>query len=151
MAYCTNCGRKIEETFDFCPECGSKITTGSRSSTTEYINFEKNERMKICPECNAEMPEDAFYCLNCGKPFENCQNDFEEVQMQVKRQFGTWKNKWVALILCICLGWIGAHRYYEGKIITALIYTFTLGFFGIGWVIDIIRLALKPNPYLAKR
>ena len=71
--------------------------------------------------------------------------------MQVKRQFGTWKNKWVALILCICLGWIGAHRYYEGKNITALIYTFTLGFFGIGWVIDIIRLALKPNPYLAKR
>ena len=70
MAYCTNCGRKIEETFDFCPECGSKITTDSISSTTEYINFEKNERMKICPECRAEMPEDAFYCLNCGRPFE---------------------------------------------------------------------------------
>lgn len=71
--------------------------------------------------------------------------------MQVKLQFGTWKNKWIALFLCIFLGWIGAHRYYEGKIVSALIYTFTLGILGIGWIVDIVRLAFKPNPYLAKR
>lgn len=151
MAYCTRCGKKIEDTFEFCPECGSKITAEQAGSTVENVNFEEDGPMKICPRCKSAMPEDAFYCLNCGVPFEDCQKDFEAVQMQVKRQFGTWKNKWVALTLCIFLGWIGAHRYYEGKKITGLIYTFTFGIFGIGWFIDIIRLVLKPNPYLAKR
>ena len=151
MSYCTNCGKKVEDTFVFCPECGNKINLDNRKSDTENIKNNDEEQMKICPKCKAEMPEDAFYCICCGEPFEECQKDFETVQMQVKRQFGTWKNKCIALFLCIFLGWIGAHRYYEGKTISALIYTFTLGIFGIGWGVDIIRLAFKPNPYLAKR
>nr|WP_313339992.1 TM2 domain-containing protein [Sedimentibacter sp.] len=63
---------------------------------------------------------------------------------------GTWKNKWVSLLLCIFLGWLGAHKFYEGKLIIGLIYLFTLGLFGIGWLVDIIRLSFKPNPYQVK-
>lgn len=149
MAYCTNCGKKIETTFVFCPECGRKIF--EEHMDFETTNDERNVRMKICPKCKAEMPEDIFYCLCCGETFKDSQKDFDAVQMQVRRQFGTWKNKWIALFLCIFLGWIGAHRYYEEKMISALIYTFTIGVFGIGWIVDIIRLAFKPNPYLAKK
>lgn len=56
-------------------------------------------------------------------------------------------NKWVAFFLCLFLGVIGAHKFYEGKIIMGFIYLFTAGIFGIGWFIDLIRILCKPNPY----
>lgn len=51
------------------------------------------------------------------------------------------KNKMVALLLCIFLGEFGFHRFYTGKIGTGLLYLLTCGFFGIGWIIDIILIA----------
>ena len=56
-------------------------------------------------------------------------------------------NKWTAFVLCVFLGYLGAHRFYEGKVILGIIYLFTFGLFGIGWFIDIIRILCKPNPY----
>lgn len=51
------------------------------------------------------------------------------------------KNKTVALLLCIFLGLLGIHRFYVGKIGTGIIYLFTGGLFGIGWIVDIISIA----------
>jgi len=34
------------------------------------------------------------------------------------------------------IGWTGAHRFYYGRPISGTIYFFTLGLFGVGWVID---------------
>ncbi len=56
-------------------------------------------------------------------------------------------NKWVAFLLCLFLGVLGIHKFYEGKIIFGLIYLFTGGLFGIGWIVDCILILLKPNPY----
>ncbi|XP_063959227.1 uncharacterized protein LOC135154915 [Lytechinus pictus] len=42
--------------------------------------------------------------------------------------------------LCIALGFLGAHYYYLGMRTKGLLYTATLGFFGIGWLIDWFRL-----------
>lgn len=57
------------------------------------------------------------------------------------------KNKYVSLLLCIFLGGFGAHKFYEGKIGMGILYIFTGGLFGIGWIVDIITIVLKPNPY----
>ena len=48
------------------------------------------------------------------------------------------KNKWVALVLCLTLGWLGVHRFYTGKIGTGFLYMVTRGFWGIGIVVDLI-------------
>lgn len=37
-------------------------------------------------------------------------------------------------------GGVGAHRYYQGKIGTGLLYTFTAGLVGIGVLVDIFTL-----------
>ncbi len=52
------------------------------------------------------------------------------------------KSRLVALLLCIFLGEFGAHRFYVGKIGTGLLYLFTAGLFGIGWIIDLIKICL---------
>lgn len=55
------------------------------------------------------------------------------------------KSKWVSLLLCLFLGWLGAHRFYERKIPTGILYLCTLGLLGIGWIFDIWLLLIKPN------
>ena len=50
------------------------------------------------------------------------------------------KSKWVALILCVFLGLLGGHNFYCGKTGLGILYLLTVGLFGIGWVIDIIRI-----------
>jgi TM2 domain-containing membrane protein YozV len=49
----------------------------------------------------------------------------------------------VDLVLCIFLGPIGVHKFYEGKVGIGILYIFTGGLFMIGWIIDIIIIATK--------
>ncbi len=47
------------------------------------------------------------------------------------------------LILTIFGGWFGLHQFYQKNIGLGLIYFFTVGLFGIGWVIDILKVIIK--------
>ncbi len=44
----------------------------------------------------------------------------------------------VALLLCICLGFLGIHRFYTGHIVIGMIQLLTVGGFGIWWLVDLI-------------
>ena len=62
-------------------------------------------------------------------------------------RFGRPRNKWVAVLLCFFLGFLGGHKFYEGKAGMGILYILTCGLFGIGAIIDFIVLLCKPNPY----
>ncbi len=34
-------------------------------------------------------------------------------------------------------GFLGAHRFYYGKPVSGMVYMFTFGLFGIGWIVDL--------------
>ena len=53
------------------------------------------------------------------------------------------KKDTTALFLCLFFGIWGAHKFYEGKIKTGLLYVFTFGGFYIGWIRDIIKYLKK--------
>lgn len=52
------------------------------------------------------------------------------------------KSRTVALLLAIFLGEFGAHRFYVGKIGTGILYLCTGGLFGIGWLVDLIKICV---------
>lgn len=53
-----------------------------------------------------------------------------------------YKSWIVALLLAIFLGVGGIHRFYVGKIGTGILWLCTGGFFGIGYIVDIICIAI---------
>jgi TM2 domain-containing membrane protein YozV len=47
------------------------------------------------------------------------------------------KSYGVTLTLTILFGLLGIHRFYVGKVGTGVLYLFTAGLLGFGWIIDI--------------
>ncbi len=48
----------------------------------------------------------------------------------------------IAILLWFFLGIFGAHRFYLGYWRSGLLWLFTLGFLGVGWIIDMLRVAV---------
>ncbi len=51
-------------------------------------------------------------------------------------------NKKIDFILCLTLGYLGIHKFYEKKISMSILYLFTGGLFFIGWIYDCIQLGI---------
>ena len=124
------------------------------------------EKTKFCKHCGAKIPEAAVICTACGCQVEeikkseqpniviNNSNMNTNTNTNTNVNAGMYglraKNKWVAFFLCLFLGFIGAHKFYEGKVGMGILYLFTGGLLGIGWFIDCIVLLFKPNPYFVR-
>lgn len=54
MAYCKNCGTKLDDGAKFCPECGAEI---------------KDNGTKFCAKCGNERKGTEKFCSQCGTPF----------------------------------------------------------------------------------
>lgn len=134
-------------------------TTENQAASTDKIET------KFCKHCGGKIAKDAVICTLCGRQVEeisgnnaaapqiivNNSNTSSNVNANTNVNNGhgyKLKNKWVALTLCILLGFFGAHKFYEGKAGLGVLYLFTCGLFGIGIIIDFITLLFKPNPYM---
>ena len=90
-----------------------------------------------------EKKFDEVYCASCGKAIK--------VQAELCPFCGVWQSagnvsekSWgTCLMLFIFLGWIAAHRFYAGKVGTAILYIITLNGIGIWWLIDLILILSK--------
>lgn len=73
----------------------------------------------FCKNCGKELSKEAKMCPNCGQP--------------MKMSINTDKNKWVALLLWLFLGSVGAHQFYVGNNGKAIWYI--VGVFFLFWLI----------------
>jgi len=60
----------------------------------------------------------------------------EELEIEAEKECSSY-SRFLVLFQAI-IGFVGLHRYMVGKIGTAVVFTFTLGFLGIGYLIDLI-------------
>lgn len=129
--------------------------------------MENTENTKFCKYCGAKIPESAVICTACGRQIENLKDGAPSQQAAPQIVINNANtntntnvnagipglrlcNKWVALVLCIFLGFFGAHKFYEGKIGMGILYIFTGGLLFIGVVIDFIAILCKPTHYYAR-
>lgn len=144
MKICPKCSKAFEG--NFCSDCGISVDT-------------------TCPKCNIAYT--GKFCSNCGysavrPPPQYQQQPYQPQYQQAPPiiinntntntvgQMGgipKSKDKWVALLLCFFIGFLGAHKFYEGKILLGVVYLLTGGLCGVGVIIDFICLLFKPNPY----
>ncbi|MEY8355868.1 TM2 domain-containing protein [Lachnospiraceae bacterium 54-53] len=115
--YCKHCGEVIDVDCVVCPKCGKQVEKFSGNDTPIIINNSASSSASASASASATAPMAS----------------------------GRMKNKWVSLLLCIFT--VCGHKFYEGKLGMGVLYLLTAGLFGIGWIIDIISLLGKPNPY----
>ncbi len=130
--------------------------------TTQTAHAEtENTKTKFCKHCGAKIAADAVICTVCGRQVEEIKSSAEQPSIVINNSNsninsntasigvhgGRAKNKWVALLLCLFLGCLGAHKFYEGRVGAGILYLLTGGLFLIGVAIDFIALLFKPNPY----
>lgn len=124
-----------------------------------------NTNLKFCKYCGEKIHMEAVICTKCGRQVEelkgpaqpnviiNNDNSNRNTNANVNANINTNgymgrpRNKITALLLCILLGWLGAHKFYEGRVVMGIIYLCTVGLFGIGIIIDFIALLFKPSIY----
>ena len=137
-------------------------TETTANNTAPANDNNQNAPTKFCKFCGAKIPVDAVLCTSCGRQVEELKQAQQTTQTpnivinnsnnnvntnMVGGRPGKPKNKWVAVLLCLFLGLVGGHKFYEGKIGMGILYIFTAGLFGIGAFIDLLILLFKPNPY----
>ena len=116
--YCKHCGQLIDSDCVVCPKCGKQVEDVKHQDTPIIINNSASSSASASSSTATSTP-----IIIAGKP----------------------KNKWIAFFLCLFT--ICGHKFYEGKIGMGILYLLTAGLFGIGWIIDLISLLMKPNPY----
>ncbi len=144
---CQECGKEVSDKATSCPSCGAPISN------------ETNK--KYCIHCGEQIDKECVVCPKCGKQVEQLNDANKNIIINNNASASASaastvitplhnrkpKDKWIAFLLCLFLGYFGVHKFYEGKVGMGILYLCTCGLFGIGWIIDCIVLLLKPNPY----
>lgn len=132
------CRSRDGKIFIQCPLCGASTPV------------EDGQERAFCVACGAQLQYEISKVPPTGRAEGATSTQNKSGSKEADQTSGRPINKWIALVLCIFLGLFGAHRFYEGKNGTAVLFLLTRGCFYVGWLVDIIRILKKPNPYYVK-
>jgi len=101
--YCRNCGKELTGTPEICLGCGAKPLSGK----------------SYCSACGTETNAAAVICVKCG------------ASLATRDEGGVSpKSRTAVVLLALFLGSLGVHRFYTGKIGSAVAM---LVLFIVGW------------------
>lgn len=127
-------GFRFRKSFKVAP--GVKLNLGKKSAGLSFggkhggvsFNSKSGARMRVSiPGTGISYSTK----LGSGKSHGNSQKS------SITKTVHTEVNPTTYLILTILLGWMGAHRFYLKQYGSGILYLFTMGIAGIGWIIDI--------------
>lgn len=112
----------------------------------------QQQSMKFCKYCGERIPADAVICTHCGRQVEELKGAPVNRQAPVQQPYfanpGMYeavsdKSKSTSIILAAIgfFGLGGLHRFYVGKPLSGILYLISGGLFGIGTLVDILKLA----------
>lgn len=109
---------------------------------------------KFCEYCGSELPRSAPETVSNDNSHTTIINNYYQsappqgenanshpIYQYSHGDINSSKSKVITLLLAIFLGYFGAHHFYVGKIGMGILYLFTAGLCGIGWIVDICLIA----------
>ena len=124
---CANCGAQIPELGKYCSYCGTEagaFTGREEKSEVQEIHVHHHYYEQ-------EQPEPRVI--------------YEPQVVYADRPVKSPKNRLILFLLFIFAGYVGAHKFYSGKIGMGILYALTGGLFGIGLICDFFSILLG-NP-----
>lgn len=93
----------------------------------------------FCKYCGQELPEEANFCLKCGRPLGAAPS----FAMQEENRMLVW-------ILFLFGGICGVHRFFMGgwHLRWGILYLMTCAFCGVGCIYDLLHLSAWIDDYL---
>ena len=148
--HCKNCGANVKftkkESTATCKYCNTIYYKEDFFSTnndpisipgeTSHTYTNSIQHTKICKFCASKIDVNETICPHCGNKIPNYNFSYKNSTITNNSNY----NKYIELFLCLILGMYGVHKFYKGKFFMGLIYLFTFGLFGIGWLIDCLVL-----------
>lgn len=128
---CPSCGADVDNAY--CGYCGTKMPVERVETTT--INA---ENVTVNNYYGAQPQQDPFDTLRSAA-YSAVDSVFDNATPVAG---ASPKSRTIALLLRIFLGYFGAHRFYTGHCLIGVVYLFTIGVFGIGWIVDIALIAM---------
>ena len=133
-----------------------KVSTKIKCKVCEKeIEYNENETCDQCDKIIKERLEQKYNKKQTLNALKQDNNSFEAItyidenndtnEGGKKEEEPKEKRKAITFFLCLLLGFVGAHKFYEGKLKIGLLYLCTCGIFGFGWIIDIILIMLKKD------
>ncbi len=163
---CKNCGAEVGIEYRLCPYCKSEVQypqpngqqnqpiiiqniiqnpSANQGYNQNYNNQGYNQNYNnqgYNPNYNNQGYEQNYNNQSySNNPVSNFVNQFVGNNYPMDGNI-SYKNKTITLLLAIFLGFFGIHRLYAGKYITGIVYMFTYGLFGFGWIFDIVLILI---------
>ena len=110
--FCQNCGAPLEPNSKFCERCGTRVEQSVQSPPIQ-------QQPVYIPQQPVYIQAPPVY-----------------IQQQPVTPAVSQKSQGVLFLLWFFGGFFGLHYFYAGRVGMGLIYLFTCGLFGIGWMVD---------------